>query len=56
VNAALGNYVNDNPLNLGNSMNADNQPSDQQALNTPNTACKCKHPRRFVSIDKVNTF
>jgi hypothetical protein len=23
VNAALGNYVNDNPLNLGNSMNAD---------------------------------
>ena len=24
MNAALGNYVNDNPLNLGNSMNADN--------------------------------
>lgn len=23
MNAALGNYVNDNPLNLGNSMNAD---------------------------------
>ncbi len=33
-----------------------NQPSDQQALNTLNTACGCKHPRRFVSIEKVNTF